>query len=213
MPESEHESSPDSSRTSSPEPPEYSPINSDEEDGEHEEEEDTDETENQSTDLEDTDSRNKKRLYIVQLDAICISWLIFNIDLETSDLPISLHLDFEDEHMQVEDSANRQWRGFKMVGDNVDKLFKSSFQRIDRAKQSLHYFHAYAVLDRVDFSGLSDSPKHMMIDVNTLLPNADDLEMMKTNFEVLVSRYVKVLITFLDNHFFADMCHIYLLLC
>ena len=48
----------------------------------------------------------------------------------------------------------------------------------------------------------------MMIDLNTLLPNADDLEMMKSNFEVLVSRYVKVLITFLDNHFFADVSHL-----
>ena len=49
--------------------------------------------------------------------------------------------------------------GFKIVGDNVDKSFNPSFQRINRAKQS-HYFHAYVVLDRIDFCGLSEYSKH-----------------------------------------------------
>ena len=112
---------------------------------------------------------------------------MYDINLQLSDiLPDS----FNDDHMDVDGTTASWWMGFKIVGDNVDKSFNPSFQRINRAKQSLHYFHAYAVLDRIDFSGLSEYSKQEAIDVNSLLPNVEDLKMMKSNFEVLVSRYV-----------------------
>ena len=46
--------------------------------------------------------------------------------------------------------GSQKWTGFKIVGDNVDKDIRPSFQRIDYRTRSLHYFHAYAMLDRVD---------------------------------------------------------------
>ena len=42
---------------------------------------------------------------------------------------------------------------YVIVGDNTDKNVQPAFQRLDRSTQSLHYFHAYAVLNRIDISG------------------------------------------------------------
>ena len=36
---------------------------------------------------------------------------------------------------------------YKVVGDNIDKNFSRSHQRIERQTRSFHYFHSYAVLD------------------------------------------------------------------
>ena len=49
------------------------------------------------------------------------------------------------------------WDGFKLVGDNIDKNIRPSEQRIDRQTRSLHYFHSFAVRDRVNFSNTSDA--------------------------------------------------------
>ncbi len=45
---------------------------------------------------------------------------------------------------------------FKLVGDNIDKEVKPRDMRSDHQTKSLHYFHSYAVLDRIDLSGVSD---------------------------------------------------------
>ena len=53
---------------------------------------------------------------------------------------------------------------------------------------SLHYFHSYALLDRVDFSGLSDDPANGVIDFTTLLPDSNNIEEIKETFIILVTR-------------------------
>ena len=58
------------------------------------------------------------------------------------------------------------WHGFKVVGDNIDKNFHPSFSRSDRKTQSPHYFHYYAVLDRLDLSSCSDDIPTTPVDVN-----------------------------------------------
>ena len=45
---------------------------------------------------------------------------------------------------------------FKIVADNIDKNVRPSYQRINRQTVSLHYVHALAVYDRIDFLALSD---------------------------------------------------------
>ena len=52
--------------------------------------------------------------------------------------------------------ANSTWVGYKFVGDNIDKNIKPRFQRHDNKGQSLHYYHGYAVRDRLDLSTLSN---------------------------------------------------------
>ena len=80
--------------------------------------------------------------------------------------------------------------GYVIVGDNIDKNVRPSFQRHDRTTQSLHFFHSYAVLDRIDIDGLSDDhPSSIDISLDKILPSADDLEKLLGEFEVLVARY------------------------
>ena len=82
---------------------------------------------------------------------------------------------------------------YKIVGDNIDKNIRASFQRLNHQTKSLHYFHTFAVRDRVDFSGLSDvTPHYVKIDPATLLPGPTDLQALLNDLQVIVSRYVHV---------------------
>ena len=49
-----------------------------------------------------------------------------------------------------------EWFGFKIVGDNIDKNVCPQHQTIDTRTQLSHYFHAFAVLDRIDLSSQSE---------------------------------------------------------
>ena len=62
--------------------------------------------------------------------------------------------------------------GYKLVGDNLDKGVKTRYMRSDDAEgyrnKSLHYFHSFAIQNRIDLSKLPDvhsssclpSPQH-----------------------------------------------------
>ena len=75
------------------------------------------------------------------------------------------------------------WKGFKIVGDNIDKNFRRSFQRVDFQTQS---FHCYAVLDRIDLSGYTDTPSSGEVDFT---PSDDEISSLLQVFGILVSRY------------------------
>ena len=46
---------------------------------------------------------------------------------------------------------------FRLCGDNIDKVVRQRFMRSDSTQpDSIHYFHSYAVRDRVDFTYLSE---------------------------------------------------------
>ena len=80
---------------------------------------------------------------------------------------------------------------YKIVGDNIDENVRASFQRLNHQTKSLHYFHTFAVRDRVDFSGLSDvTPHYVKIDPATLLPGPVDLTALLKELQVIVSRCV-----------------------
>ena len=67
------------------------------------------------------------------------------------------------------------------MGDNINKSVRARHQRYDGGygNRSLHYFHYYAVLNWIDFSGIPDvyphtchnSPQQIAV---SLLPSADD---------------------------------------
>jgi len=61
--------------------------------------------------------------------------------------------------------TSADWKGFKLVGYNVDKNVKPSLQRFDNKTNSLHYFHYYAVLDRMDLSACCEVVPTDMIDL------------------------------------------------
>ena len=81
------------------------------------------------------------------------------------------------------------WFGYKFVGDNIDKNVKPSLQRHELRDQSLHYFHGYAVWDRVNFPGLSNKPPSPCTpDPSMLIPSPSDMLSLTEEFEILVSR-------------------------
>jgi hypothetical protein len=55
-------------------------------------------------------------------------------------------------------SSNIDFPTFKIVIDNVDKSVKPRHETSEHHNQSLHYVHGYAVKDRINVSGLDDSP-------------------------------------------------------
>ena len=86
--------------------------------------------------------------------------------------------------------ATTPWTGFSIIGDNIDKNVNPSFQRLHYSTQSLHYFHSYACLDRIDFSNLDDLSSFGVINVRKACLTSDsEMLQLKNNFYVLVSRY------------------------
>ena len=78
--------------------------------------------------------------------------------------------------------------GFVIVGDNLDKNFRPSHQRVDRHTQSLHIFHSCAIKNRVDVSSLSDKPASAVLSDKLLLLNCEDVTKILQDFEILISR-------------------------
>lgn len=85
--------------------------------------------------------------------------------------------------------VSRKPSTFKIVGDNVDKVVKRSFERISSPSAEMHYFHCYAVLDRIDLSGMSDSASFGSCCIPELLPTSEDIVTIKHHFSTLISRY------------------------
>ena len=54
------------------------------------------------------------------------------------------------------EGEGRVWYGYKLVGDNWDINYCPRYQALDSRTLSLHHFYSYALLDRIDFFGLSD---------------------------------------------------------
>ena len=79
------------------------------------------------------------------------------------------------EQVQQTSSILPNWHGFKLVGDNIDKNVRPSFSRSDRSTQSLHYFHYYAALDRVNLSSFSDATPNTEVDAEKLVINQEDI--------------------------------------
>lgn len=101
-----------------------------------------------------------------------------------------------------DDIQHKQWCGFKIVGDNINKRVKPKQMTEDCQTRMLNYFHVYAVRDRVDCSHLTDKLQTDMqspIDSHALLPSGDDLSAMKSNIAELVARVLCKRIPFLQN--------------
>lgn len=117
------------------------------------------------------------------------------------------HSTFDSDVRAVSPSSGpNNWCGFKIVGDNIDKTVKPRDMRSDRQTKSLHYFHLYAVRDRIDASSLSEEPQLVDPDapVEELLPTVEDARVMLANFEVLIARVLVQHMPFFSRSF-ADI--------
>jgi len=78
--------------------------------------------------------------------------------------------------------------GYVIVIDNLDMDVRRSFQRINRSTESMHFCHAYVVLNRFDTSGLEDRPPSGVLSYEVMLPDMNDLQVILNDFKVLVSQ-------------------------
>lgn len=88
---------------------------------------------------------------------------------------------------------------FKIVGDNIDKEVKPQDMRSDYQTRSLHYFHSYAVRDRVNMDNFDDSvhtPDITAVDLEVLLPSKEDEADLYANMGILIARILKKYIPF-----------------
>ena len=80
---------------------------------------------------------------------------------------------------------------FKLVGDNLDKSVRPRDMRMDCQTQALHYFHMYAVRDRINLAEFTDNPslpEVSLSDLKTILPTTQDQEVLQKNFAILIAR-------------------------
>lgn len=83
---------------------------------------------------------------------------------------------------------------FKLVGDNIDKEVQPREMRNDSQTKSLHYFHSYAVRDRINLANVSDvaiTPELSEVDLTKILPTPEDDEALIYTYSLLVFRVLK----------------------
>jgi len=79
----------------------------------------------------------------------------------------------------------------------------------DCTTQLLHYFHSYAVLNRVNTAELSDDcPSSIDILPDNFLPGPVDVEKLLSEFEILVARYVIVILQLNFKAITLHLCRI-----
>ena len=92
---------------------------------------------------------------------------------------------------------------FKIVGDNIDKEVKPRNMRSDYQARSLHYFHLYAVKDRIDLSKCEDQPSApdvSSIDLQMFLPSDSDDTTLRRNMGMLIARVLMKHIPFFTTY-------------
>ena len=82
------------------------------------------------------------------------------------------------------------WKGLKLIGDNIDKSIRPSFQRYSNNTTSLHYFHYYALLGRIDLSKCLESLPTTALNLQQLLVSTNDIHQLENDAIVFFSRYV-----------------------
>ena len=92
---------------------------------------------------------------------------------------------------------------FKIVGDNIDKEIKPRNMRSDYQARSLHYFHLYALRDRVNLDNCEDQPSAPVmsnIDLDLLFPCESDERTLRKNMGIIVARILKKHIPFFAKY-------------
>ena len=110
-------------------------------------------------------------------------------DVRLNDSELLVAVEHLDEEMCTNTSS---WKGFKVVGDNIDKNIRPSFKRYDNKTDSIHYFHYYSLLDCLDLSAYSEVLPTTPLDLSTLLVSTDDVCQLEKDAITLLSRYVAI---------------------
>lgn len=93
---------------------------------------------------------------------------------------------------------------YSVVGDNLDRSIDPRFMTANLQRKSFHFFHSYALLDRVNCSHLAwDKP---LGDVGQLPPtaflsSAEECAKLRSNYAILVARVMVEKMEFFKKHF------------
>ena len=86
-----------------------------------------------------------------------------------------------------------------LVGDNIDKTIRARNMTMDHQNQSLHFFHCYAALDRINFKDYSNAiPLGQPADLplSMFLPDLADCSKLRENYAILIGREVVKKLTY-----------------
>ena len=98
---------------------------------------------------------------------------------------------------------------YKMVGDNLDKNVKPRDMRVGNQVRSYHFFHTYAVKDRIDLSNVREEIKvPEVVDLKTLLPSSNDKKEILANYGFLFSRTLRENMPYFKKLCKGMKCHI-----
>ena len=117
--------------------------------------------------------------------------------VETMDMPTDYEV------FKKTSSQSHQSLSYKLVGDNVDKNIKARYIRMDvYSNQSLHCFHSFAVMNRVDFSHLFPVSFHSSQEiVKSLLPSASHDTVLYSHIITIISRILYTNMSFFKVSF------------
>ena len=116
-----------------------------------------------------------------------------DIDLNLSTATIN-QSDCDASRVDTEDAdcSEEEFLMYKLGGDNVDSNIQPSLQHVDIGMLSLHYFHLYAVRDRINLLHLSDQWPPLMspceYNHDHFFPTDADKQQLIADAEILVSR-------------------------
>ena len=95
---------------------------------------------------------------------------------------------------------------YKLVGDNIDGNIRPRYMRLDRKVKSIHYYHFYAVQDRINLEGIPkiNPPSYLPSPdaiAKSLLPTTADDAILKNNFKILFTRILLETLPFFQTAF------------
>lgn len=107
---------------------------------------------------------------------------------QSSSSAVSSTVSFSEE---VASQDSHQPTTYSITGDNIDKTINPRLMSMEHQRQSIHFFHSYAVLDRVNCIDLPYD--HLIGDVTSLpvtafLPSMDDCKVLRSNYATILGR-------------------------
>ncbi len=79
---------------------------------------------------------------------------------------------------------------YRIIGDNLDFYIRVRDLRLDHQNKSIHWFHLYALLDRISCLHLSDTPQKSLSSISNdvFLLAAKELGEIRKSMGILISR-------------------------
>lgn len=116
-------------------------------------------------------------------------------DEESTDAPSSPESGFSGPSCTVPDDGFGCY-SYILVGDNIDKTIRARNMTMDHQNQSLHFFHCYAALDRINFTNAIPLGQPADLPLSIFLPDLADCTKLRENYTILIGREVVKKLTY-----------------